>query len=366
MTFKRMLIEEWFDTYQFKKDFDIGESGVKFMKFGDLDINLDQLDLRYGYHLGAPELREQIASLTPGITSAQVGVTTGAGESIFAVTAALVGPGEHVIVETPNFPSLYEVPTSLEREVSFFPLQFEDQFKPDLDRLKTLIQPNTKMIVLTHPNNPAGSVITSQELEQLVALAEENDVYLLLDETYRELSFSEPPPLAASLSPKAISITSMSKTYGLPGIRVGWVVGNQEVIDGVCAVREQVTICNPSISEAIALHVLMRKDWMMAEIRRKVQDNYAVMKNWLDKRADLEWVEPQSGVVAFPRLAEDTAADSLCRLLVEKYRTFVVPGYCFGMPRYFRMGFGGSKEELVSGLDCLDKALSDWRENGVS
>lgn len=363
MTFRRMLIEEWFDTYQFEKDYDIGESGVKFLKFGDLDIDLDRVDLRYGYHLGAPELREQIAAMTAGISPSQVGVTTGAGESIFAVVAALVGPGEHVIVETPNFPSLYEVPLSLERDVSFMQLRFEDQFKPDLDRLKAMIRPETKMMLLTHPNNPAGSVITDAELEQLVALAEEKDIYLLMDETYRELSFAPPPPLAASLSPKVISITSMSKSYGLPGIRVGWVVSHEEVIRGVCAVREQVTICNPAISEVIALEVLRRKDALLEGIRSKVQGNYKIMKNWLAERQDLEWVEPQSGVVAFPRLVEDTPADDMCRLLVEKYRTFVVPGYCFGMPRYFRLGFGGTEDELKKGLECLGLALTEWSES---
>jgi aspartate/methionine/tyrosine aminotransferase len=363
MTFKRMEIEAWFDEYQFDKDYDIGESGVKFFKLDDLDIDLSSVDLRYGYHLGRPELRQLIASFSSGLSASQVGVTTGAGEAIFAVMAALVGPKDHAIIEVPNFPSLYEVPASLDRDFTLFPLTFEEEFKPDLDRLKSLIKPETKLIALTHPNNPTGSVISGKELEAFITLAESIDAYLLLDETYRELSFDEPAPLAATLSPKAISITSMSKAYGIPGIRIGWVAAQEQVIDAVCAVREQITICNSALGEKVAFEVLRRKDVFLKEVRNTVFDNYQILKTWMEKSNDLEWVPPQGGVVAFPRLVEDVPADDMCRLLVEKYKAFVVPGFCFQMPRYFRMGFGGNAQELHAGLDCLDQALEEWRRN---
>jgi aspartate/methionine/tyrosine aminotransferase len=360
MAFKRMLIEEWFDTYQFQKDYDIGESGMKFKNLTDLDIDLNQVDLRYGYHLGRPELRELIASQTPGLTAGEIGVTNGAGEAIFALVAALVGPKDHVIVEVPNFPSLYEVPSSLDRDLSYFQLEFEDGFRPDIKRLKSLIKPETRLIVLTHPNNPAGTVISKSELEELIELAEANHAYLLMDETYRELSFEPSPPLAASLSPNAISITSMSKAFGVPGIRIGWVAADEKIIQQVCAVREQVTICNSALGEVIALEVLRRKEWIIEGAKKNMMSNYAILDDWMKSRTDLEWVKPQSGVVGFPRLVQDVAADDLCRLLIKKYRTFVVPGYCFGMPRYFRLGFGGNEAELRAGLSCLDKALSEW------
>ncbi|MCJ7624576.1 MAG: aminotransferase class I/II-fold pyridoxal phosphate-dependent enzyme [Anaerolineaceae bacterium] len=363
MTFKRMEIEAWFDAYQFKKEYDIGESGVKFFKLGDLDIDLSSVDLRYGYHLGTPELRELIASFSPGLSASQVGVTTGAGEAIFAVMAALVGPKDHAVIEVPNFPSLYEVPASLNRGYSLFPLAFEEDFRPDIDRLKSLIKPETKLIALTHPNNPTGSVISAKELEAFIELAESIDAYLLVDETYRELSFDEPAPLAAALSPKAISITSMSKAYGIPGIRIGWVAAQEEIINAVCAVREQITICNSALGEKITLEVLRRKDAFLTEVRKTVLDNYQILKTWMEKRDDLEWVAPQGGVVAFPRLVEDVPADDMCRLLVEKYKAFVVPGFCFQMPRYFRLGFGGNEPELRAGLDRLDQALEEWKGN---
>jgi aspartate/methionine/tyrosine aminotransferase len=198
-------------------------------------------------------------------------------------------------------------------------------------------------------------------LEEVIRLVESHDAYLLMDETYRELSFEDPPPRAATLSPRAISITSLSKVYRVPGIRIGWVAADESIIESVRAVREQITICNSVVGERIAFEILKRKEELLAQTRDLVQTNYQIVEGWLDGRSDVEWVPPRGGVVAFPRLVEDVPADDLCRLLVEKYRTFVVPGYCFQIDRHFRLGFGGNPEELKAGLECLDKALEEWR-----
>ncbi|NMC79192.1 MAG: aminotransferase class I/II-fold pyridoxal phosphate-dependent enzyme [Chloroflexi bacterium] len=364
MGFNRMAIEEWFDQYQFELDYDIGESGVKFFDLDDLDIDLSKVALRYGHHRGAPELRQLIASYVPGLSPAQVAVTTGASEAIFAVVASLVGPQDHMVVEVPNYPSLYDVPASLGRNCSYYSLRFEEDFRLNLDRLKELVYPETQLICLTHPNNPTGSVLTTPELEELVQFAESRRIYLLVDETYRELAFDALPPLAATLSPRAISITSMSKAFGVPGIRIGWVAANEALIDSVRAVREQITICNSALGEQIAFSVLQRKEQFLKLVKQRLLANFEILKSWMEKRDDLEWVLPMGGAVAFPRLTEDRHSDELCRLLIEKYRTFVVPGYCFQMPRYFRLGFGGEEEELKAGLKRLDQALAEWKGRG--
>ncbi len=359
MAFNRMAIEEWFDQYQFECDYDIGESGVKFFALRDLDVDLESVALRYGHHKGAPELRELIASHSPGLKTSQVAVTTGGSESIFAIIATLIGPKDHLVVEAPNYPSLYEIPSSLDRDYSLYFLEYEEGFRFNLEKLSKLVRPETKLICVTHPNNPAGSVLTKNELEELIQFAESRDLYVLVDETYRELSFEEIPPLAATLSPKAISITTMSKSYGIPGIRIGWVAANEELIDSVRAVREQITICNSALGEQIAFSVLQRKNVFLKKIKEKIMDNFQIVKTWIEKRDDLEWITPSGGVVGFPRLVEDKPSDDLCRRLIERYRTFVVPGYCFRMPRYFRVGFGGDREEIIKGLAQLDKALME-------
>ena len=172
MWFNRMSLEDWFDTYQYEIKYDVGESAVKYLTFEDLNINLGKLPLRYGYHLGRPDLRELIAGQYDGLSMENVLVTPGASEANFAIVAFLVKPEDHVIVEHPNYTSLYEVPRSLGANVSFLPLDFDNNFKPDLERLESLITPETKLISLTHPNNPTGSMITESELKDAVHIAE--------------------------------------------------------------------------------------------------------------------------------------------------------------------------------------------------
>ena len=197
-----MPLEDWFDTYQYEVDYDIGESGMKFLSLNDLDFQLGDVELRYGYHLGAPELREVISQQYDGRTWENVAVTTGASEANFAIIAHLVGKDDHIVVEHPTYPSLYQVPRSLERDMSLLHLNWENDFKPNMDELEKLIKPNTKLVTLTHPNNPTGSQIDEDSLMRAVELAEENDFYLMVDETYRDLTFKDPPPLAATLSEK--------------------------------------------------------------------------------------------------------------------------------------------------------------------
>lgn len=225
-----MPLEDWFDTYQYEVNYDIGESGVKYLSLGALGEKPREVQLRYGHHRGSPELRSMICEQYDSLGPDRICVTTGSSEANFAVIASLVDRSDHMIVEHPNYPSLYEVPRSLELSHDLLPLVYEEGFKPNLKKLEELMKPNTKLVTLTHPNNPTGSVISEQSLREVLQLVESHGAYLLHDETYRELSFGKPPPPAATLSDRAISMTTMSKAYGLPGIRIGWIAGPKQLI----------------------------------------------------------------------------------------------------------------------------------------
>jgi aspartate/methionine/tyrosine aminotransferase len=363
MWFKRMTLEVWFDDYQYHIENDIGESAVKYLTVDDLDIDLGNVALRYGHHTGDPHLRECIAAQYPGLNSDQVIVTSGASEAIFALNAAIVKPGDHVIVEHPNYPSLYDIPESLGCQVSLFRLDYESAYKPDLGKLAELITPATRMISFTHPNNPAGSMISLQELEALIRFCEEHDIYLLFDETYRDLDFENALPPAATLSPKAISVSTMSKCYGLPGIRIGWLATqDQSVLDAILTIREQITITNNALGEVIARHVLENRNQYLSNARSHVEKNREAVAAWIDGHPGFEWVPPDAGVVGLPRIKSGVNVDpeSLYRLLAEKYKTFTIPGRCFGLDnRYFRLSFGSTHAEIVRGLENLDQALAD-------
>lgn len=359
MHFRRMPLEDWFDRYQYEIDYDLGESGVKYHSFSDLRLDLADVQLRYGHHSGSPELRRAIAEQYDDLTPDQIIVTTGSSESNFAVIASLVGSSDHMVIEHPNYPSLYEVPLSLGLSHDLFQLAYEQRFRPDVGRLGDLIKSNTKLVSLTHPNNPTGSVISEKALREVVELVESHRAYLVHDETYRELSFDKPPPPAAVLSDRAISMTTMSKAYGLPGIRIGWVAGPKSIIESIRAVREQLTICNNALGEAIALRALERKDEFLNEARQRVLSNLRVLKDWMAHQDSLEWVEPEGGVVAFPRLKSDVDTEDLSRTLVTRHRTFTIPGYCFGMNRHLRIGYGGETSELKEGLSRLKLTMDE-------
>ena len=363
MWFKRMTLEVWFDNYQYEIEVDIGESAVKYSTFGQLEIKLDDVSLRYGYHTGRPPLRALIAEGYPGLSADNIVVTTGASEANFCIVAALVSPGDHVIVEHPTYPSLYEVPRSLGCEVSLFTLDFESDFRPDLSRLREMITPKTKLITFTHPNNPTGSMITEEQLQSLIDLVEEHDIYLLFDETYRAMDLSHSLPPACTLSAKAISISSMSKCYGLPGIRIGWVAAqSKDILDKVLTIREQLSICNNALGEEIALHMLERSDAFLEQASTQITKNRDTVARWINNHEYVEWVYPEVGVVSFPRLKSDVLVDpeTLYRRLAGQYKTFTIPGRCFEMDnRYFRLGFGATHEEIVKGLANFDRALSE-------
>ena len=361
-----MQLEEWFDKYQYAVQYDIGESAIKYKTFGHMEIDLSDIALRYGHHSGRADLKALIASQYENLTVENVIVTSGASEANFAIVAALVKPDDHVIVEHPNYTSLYDVPRALGCEVTLHSLKFEDKFKPDLDELKRLIKPNTKLISMTHPNNPTGSMISEKDLHEIIKIAESNDVYLMFDETYRELTFGEPLPTAASLSPKVISISSMSKSFGLPGIRIGWMAAqDQFMLDTVLAIREHISITNSVVGEEIAVRVLEKTDTYIKNALDHALRNFKLVKRWMNSQDKLEWVQPEAGVVSMPRIKAEVKIDpeELWRLLVEKYKTFIIPGRCFEVDnRFFRLGFGSDYDEIKNGLNNLKSAIDEITE----
>jgi aspartate/methionine/tyrosine aminotransferase len=370
MWFNRMELEDWFDTYQYEVEYDVGESAVKYLTFDDLNVDLNHLPLRYGHHRGRPDLRGVIADQYQGLSAEEIIVTTGASEANFCAVAALVKPKDHVIIHHPNYPSLYEVPRSLGCQVDFIRLTHEKRFQLDIDELKRLLTPNTRVISLTYPNNPTGAMISEETLHAVIRLVESRNIFLLFDETYRELAYGKPLPWAASLSKNVISISSMSKSYGLPGIRTGWLAcQSKQITDTVLAVREQLTITNGAISEEIAFWVLQEKKSYLKKAIDHVQQNFRIVKDWMAGQNDLEWIPPEAGVVALPRIRNASISDpeKLYRTLAEKHKTFVIPGRCFELDnQYFRLGYGGTTDELKIGLKHIMNTIREVEQETLN
>jgi len=330
--------------------------------FSWFDVDIGDLRLHYSHMLGDLELRKLIARDYPGLSPDHILVTTGCIEANFVAFASLVQPGDHVIVEHPNYQQLYEVPRALGGKVDLLRLRYEDNFKLNVDALNEMITPKTKLVVISHPHNPTGSVVTLETLKDIIEIVEDNNLYLLSDEIYRELSFTHKPlPPAATLSDRAVSNASISKLHGLPGLRIGWMAADETIIDVAKEIRSYTTICNSTLSEYLSKLAFERKKELVARAEKIATTNLGVMEGWIESREDVDWVPPEGGLVTFPRFYRDVASTELCTLLAEKYKVFVVPSKCFDVEDHFRIGFGWSADELRRGLEFVGKALDIFK-----
>lgn len=339
------------------------ESSVRDFHFSELDLNLDDLMICYGHHVGHPALRALIASEKSGIEAEDVLLTIGAAGALFILQTAILSPNDHIVVMRPNYGTNIETPKAIGCEISYLELSFENGFKPNFETLTTLIKPNTKLISITTPHNPTGVSLTIEELKIFIKIAEENNIYLLVDETYSEIPIGKTPlPVAASLSEQAISICSLSKSYGLPGIRLGWMINkNKALQEKLLAGKEQIYICNSVVDEEIAYQAMLKKDKILAIVRQNIAINYDILQKWMLAETNLEFVIPDGGVVVFPKMKNYIDENKFYKVLNQTYSTYVGPGHWFEMDRkFFRLGFGWPTAiELEEGLINISLALKE-------
>ncbi len=282
----------------------------------DLGLTVPNLTLLYAEHRGGRRLRELIVADQPELSADDVLITGGAATALFIVSTSLLGASDHLVVVRPNYATNLETPRAIGCAISFIDLGFEAGFRLDFDALAAAITPRTRLVSVTCPHNPSGVMFTAEELQRLVALTEANGCYLLVDETYRDLSFDGPLPQAAALGRHVISVSSLSKAYGIPGIRIGWLITRDPKLQETVSRRER------------ADQHLRQRDRRMdcrAGARRtrpgsssphwsRCASVASSSVEWIAQEPLLEWVPPQGGVVCFPA-HESGAARGHCGLL---------------------------------------------------
>ena len=339
----------------------LSESSFSDMRLADygIDGDVSGLVLQYGDHLGLPRLREQIAAGASPLSPDDVIVTAGAAPALFAIATALLSAGDHVLIERPNYATNLETPRTLGADIEGLELSFEDAWDLDLERLEAMLRPETRLVSVTYPHNPTGAMIDRDALERLVEIVERHgEARLLVDETYRDLAYGEPLPVAASLSARALSVSSMSKTYGLPGLRIGWMAcRDPELVETLLAAKEQILICGSALDEEMAARVLEARSRILPDIRARVAEHLAIVSEWFGAQETFEWVEPRAGVVCMPRFRADVEVDvdRFYADLLAEHGTYVGPGHWFEQPRRsFRVGFAWPEtDELRRGLAGL-------------
>ena len=342
--------------------FNLSESSVADRKLSDLGLVIPDLTLLYGEHRGGAAMRALIAAEGPGLTADDVLVTSGAAGALFIIATSLLGADDHLVVIRPNYATNIETPRAIGCATTHIDLAFEDGFRIDLDRVAAAVRPETRLISVTCPHNPTGVMCTLAELQALADLAASRGCYLLVDETYRDLSFDGPLPLAASLGDHVIGVSSLSKAYGVPGIRLGWLVTRDKGLqERFLAAKEQISICGSVIDEHIALHVLERRQAILQPILIEMRRRRDLVSAWMAGEELLEWVAPSGGVVCFPRMVREPrgGTEGFYRRLLEEHGAYVGPGHWFEMPdTYFRLGYGWpTADELEGGLAAISAAL---------
>ena len=366
MTFVPFDLEQWQGVWENRVRFNLAESGVHPLSLSDLlEITatppeaLAEVRLGYSQTNGTEALRAAIAALYPGATARNIMVTIGGAEANFLTCWSLLAPGERATVQVPNYLQTWGVATNLGADVSTFALRFDRGWEPDLDEVRSAIRTDTKLVTVTSPNNPTGHVLSTESREAIIARAAEVGAWLLVDEVYQgaERSGITTESWWGQYERLVVS-NGLSKAYGLPGLRLGWLVGPPRFIRAA-GQRHDYTVIGPSaLSDFLAVRALGVRDRILDRTRRILQENYATLEPWLDSFGDLfEWQPPEAGAICLVEYRLSMDSVKLVEHLRETQDVLLVPGAHVGLGNYLRIGFGEEDAPLRGGLEALGAGL---------
>ncbi|KAM3532211.1 hypothetical protein MY4038_004133 [Beauveria bassiana] len=376
MNYQRMAIEkEAPEEVGVSIKYNLSESAISDQTLESLQISIPQSTiLTYTEHKGSPKLRSIIAEASNGsLTPDDILITAGASTSLFIILTALLGADSHLIVTRPNYTSSLEIPRSIGCDITFVDLEFESQFSLNLEKIAAAIRPGiTKVISICSPNNPTGTMCTDAELRKLADLAQEAGAYLLIDETYAHLKYSSNPvgsehePATTGsgyLGNNVITVSSMSKAYGVPGIRMGWLsTTNPALQETFLGAKEQISISGSVLDELVAEQILCRRSELLSATIADLQRRRDRVAAWVAKESEwVEWIRPEAGAMCFIKFKKEPygGVEAFYSRLLAKYGTYVGRGTWFGgQDTYFRLGYGWPTwDHLDTGLGLLSEAI---------
>ena len=346
--------------------YNLAESSVRDKYLKDFSGDFSNVLLHYGEHWGTESFRKAILHQEEGLIISNILTCPSAATGLFIVHTALLDLNSHLIVIRPNYGTNLETPRAIGCSLSVIDLDSANQYQPSVEKIEQSIQPNTKIISITSPQNPTGIVIDGKIIEHLITLCEKNNIWLLIDETYRDLNFqSDLIPYWATKSDKVISVCSLSKAFGVPGIRTGWIINkNHELMQFFLAAKEQIIISNSVLDEAVATHILENKSKYLIPTHQHIRANFEILKQWLETNQYFDCQLPDAGVVCFLLLKVTIDMDKFYNNLYEQYATVVGPGHWFEQSKKaMRIGFGyPTAQELSRGLEhiklCIESLLN--------
>ena len=366
MDVRPFRIERYYARYEFTTRYMLSSSDCESRTISSLlelepDAHARLLDTWCGYteSPGAPELREAIAGLYERIDPDEVIVTSCAEEGILLLHHALLGPGDHAIVETPCYESARELARAAGAVVSPWQRRYEDGWAHDLDALTRSIRANTRVLYVNQPHNPTGTLMDRATFQRVVELTRAHEVVLFSDEVYRELEHDPGRrlPAACDLDEHAISLGSISKSYGLPGLRLGWLATRDPALrEAIMRVKDYTTICSSAPSEVLTAIALRQRHVLLSRNLAIVADNVPRLEAFFERHADtFEWIRPVAGPIGFPRVRGVGDVESFCEQLAGN-GVLLLPGTVYDQPAHVRVGFG--RANLPEALAVLESALA--------
>ena len=336
--------------------FNLATSGLGNLKLRELRVSLDDLEITdggYGY-------QPLIQSIATRYRVDPEAVVTAAGTTFanHLAMAALIEPGDEILFEHPAYEPMLAAALYLGANVKRFARRFENGFRIVPEELAPLVSENTRVIVLTNLHNPSGVLIDEAEITQIGEIARDVGARVLVDEVYMETLFADSPQTAFHLGNEFVVTSSLTKAFGVSGLRCGWIFAEPELAKRMWLLNDLFAATPVHAGERLSVVAMQQLGEIGARAKELLDRNRRLLNEFLDTREDLEAIRPQFGTVIFPRVRRESS-DELCQLLREKYETSIVPGRFFEMPAHFRVGIAGDTAVLEKGLERLGKALDE-------
>ena len=319
------------------------------------------LKLAYTESSGHPLLKEEITKLHTTITPDNINVLVPE-EAIFVVMNCILEKGDHVITTFPGYQSLYEIANALGCEISKWQPDYNNGWNFEIEKLESLIRKDTKLVVINFPHNPTGATISNHDFKEVIELCRKNTTLLFSDEMYRFLEYNSKDrlPSASDLYENAVSLFGMSKSFALPGLRIGWLSSkNEELMRQIAEFKDYTTICNNAPGEILSIIALRNTEQILKRNLKIIYNNLHLLESFFTKHQDLfEWVPPTTSPIAFPKYKGETVISEFCKKLVEEKETMLLPSSVYGFDgNYFRLGF--ARKDFAEGLAKLDELVTN-------
>jgi len=369
--YQDFLMERFMSAYEQEVDYNLSESGVHPMTLKQL-LDIDQssvedlleTELNYPFVNGIPRLRERIAALYEGAGPENVLVTVGAIEANYNSVRTLLNPGDELVIMLPNYMQIWGVAKNHGIDIKTFPLMEEKQWAPDLEELERVVSERTKLIAICNPNNPTGYILSEDEMDAIVRTASKVGAWILADEVYAgaEQFTDVRTPSFYGRYDKVVAVGSMSKAYGLPGLRTGWLVAPPELIDQVWARHEYTTISTTMLSNKLTSIALSEKvqPVILDRTRNYIRKGFPMLQKWMKAQGEIfSCTPPQAAAIAFVKYRLDINSTELAMRLIRDKGVMIIPGDHFGMDKYLRISYGLPADYLKSALDRIGETIQE-------